>query len=94
MDSFIPCKYDFRMKVNSKDSIELIRGPIGGQHECKISCQKVSNSWNINVDLFGEDSFDVTIIHESGFPLEAINDLMETFFTISCIIEPPLFYTS
>lgn len=67
------------MVVNSEDSIDAIRVSMDGQQECKISCRKDDNVWNITVYLYGEDIFDMTVINEKGFPLEAISNLMESY---------------
>lgn len=83
MDSFIPCKFDFRLNVKSKDLIEVIRGPIGGKHECKITCKRDYDVWNIHVDLPDSDEFNINVINESGFPLQAITQLMSTYSRIA-----------
>lgn len=79
MNSLIPCKHDFLMRVNSRESLDVIRCK-NENDDCRIECRKTDGlMWDVSVHLADKDSFKFVVINESGFPLNAVEDLMRTY---------------
>lgn len=75
----IQCKYDFSMRVNSHESLDVVRCK-NESDDCRIECRKFDGSmWKISVALAGRGSFKFIVINESGFPLNTLDDIMRTY---------------